>query len=280
MPGLRYYQTVAIGDAFGEEWERTFNSKAAGEGLSRISTTASDKRKGKGRAEEEEGETIAGPPYGGWLPFSRSTTTLKNDADEEDPFSDPSNRENGFEDDDGGVSEGIEYLSPTQRRVWRVLESMKENEGWNGTQYKLLERYVSSTLLSFPPLTSFSPHRNCNHFTQELVYRLTGRQAPGWINRASWVRFPSAPRLNPTPPTQSSAPPSSLLLELTLRFPPQIATSFPCVVPPGWVDEADEAAPSGENSVEINDSAHALSDSGHVRIEPPRADKMALRGRM
>lgn len=30
--------------------------------------------------------------------------------------------------------------------------------------------------------------RNCNTFTDELLWRLTGRRAPGWINRAAWVR--------------------------------------------------------------------------------------------
>lgn len=29
--------------------------------------------------------------------------------------------------------------------------------------------------------------RNCNHFTSELCAELTGRKAPGWLNRAAGV---------------------------------------------------------------------------------------------
>lgn len=33
-----------------------------------------------------------------------------------------------------------------------------------------------------------SERRNCNTFTHEVVWRLTGRRAPAWLNRAAWVR--------------------------------------------------------------------------------------------
>jgi hypothetical protein len=29
--------------------------------------------------------------------------------------------------------------------------------------------------------------KNCNHFTSELCFELTGRRAPGWLNRAAGV---------------------------------------------------------------------------------------------
>jgi len=29
--------------------------------------------------------------------------------------------------------------------------------------------------------------KNCNHFTNELCLELTGRRAPGWLNRAAGV---------------------------------------------------------------------------------------------
>ena len=34
--------------------------------------------------------------------------------------------------------------------------------------------------------------KNCNHFTSELCFELTGRRAPGWLNRAAGVgvKFP------------------------------------------------------------------------------------------
>jgi hypothetical protein len=141
MPGLRYYMTLDLGEAFGEDWEREFGWQNGS--LSRTSTRTSVK--GKGKAGHEE-ETIAGPPYGGWLPFSQSTTTLRSEI-EENPFKDPVGDGDGFNEDDGGLSDGTEYLSTKQRRAWRVLQTMKQDEEWNGTKYKLLERYIR---LSFP----------------------------------------------------------------------------------------------------------------------------------
>ncbi|BGP12431.1 hypothetical protein JCM10213_007003 [Rhodosporidiobolus nylandii] len=254
MSGLRYYMTVDMGDAFGEDWVREFKPKperAEKEGLSRRSSRASAAAKGKGTADEAD-ETIAGPPYGGWASFSRSTTALAA----EDPFDDLASAhagrqgediahtgpededgfveldEDGADSDDGGASDGTEYMTKAERRAWRIVQEMKRDEAWEGPRYKLLEN-------------------NCNSFTHELVYRLTGRRAPAWLNRAAWV-----------------------------------ATSIPCIVPAGWIDEADEAAPSGEPSsssassptasAHIPDPAHALSSSGGVTIAPPRADKMAL----
>ncbi|KAG1353597.1 hypothetical protein G6F62_002411 [Rhizopus arrhizus] len=43
--------------------------------------------------------------------------------------------------------------------------------------------------------------RNCNHFSEDLCKRLTGRSIPGWINRAA-----------------------------------KLGTIFPCVIPTIWVD--------------------------------------------
>ncbi|KAF7727409.1 hypothetical protein EC973_007573 [Apophysomyces ossiformis] len=46
--------------------------------------------------------------------------------------------------------------------------------------------------------------RNCNHFTEELVFMLTKRHIPGWINRAA-----------------------------------KLGTMFPCVIPSDWVEPPD-----------------------------------------
>ncbi|KAF9914697.1 hypothetical protein BX616_007746, partial [Lobosporangium transversale] len=43
--------------------------------------------------------------------------------------------------------------------------------------------------------------RNCNHFSSEMAYRLTGSRPPAWINRAA-----------------------------------KLGTMFPCVVPQGWIE--------------------------------------------
>jgi hypothetical protein len=59
-----------------------------------------------------------------------------------------------------------ESMSDRDRAVLRVLdlvEEMKREPEWYGTAYDLLSR-------------------NCNHFTSEFCYRLTGRRAPGWIS--------------------------------------------------------------------------------------------------
>jgi hypothetical protein len=62
--------------------------------------------------------------------------------------------------------EDEESLSDRDRAVLRVLnlvEEMKREPEWYGTAYDLLSR-------------------NCNHFTNELCYRLTGRRPPAWIS--------------------------------------------------------------------------------------------------
>ncbi|GAA5909251.1 hypothetical protein JCM6882_003779 [Rhodosporidiobolus microsporus] len=237
MPGLRYYMTVDCGEAFGPDWEREFfpsrrEQAGGGSGLSRVSSAlsvasgGSGSVKGKQRAGDAD-ETVAGPPYGGWMSFSRSTTTLTSQA--EDPFKDPTSPDvdEPFEEDDGGASDGTEYLTKAERRAWRIIQAMKQDDEWNGTSYRLLEK-------------------NCNTFTHELVYRLTGRKALAWLNRAAWV-----------------------------------ATSLPCIVPAGWIDDAEETAPTAEStsSIHVPDPAHALSKDGNVTIAPPRADRMELGGR-
>ncbi|GAA5858826.1 hypothetical protein JCM8547_005003 [Rhodosporidiobolus lusitaniae] len=202
MPGLRHYLEVDMGEAFGEDWDKAFRPKQKNEGvLSRVSSRA----------------TMA--------------------SVEEDPFKDPQGEELEDE-DDGGISDGTEYLTKAERRAWRIVQAMRKDEEWNGTKYRLLEK-------------------NCNTFTHELVFRLTGRKAPAWLNRAAWV-----------------------------------ATSVPCIVPAGWIDEVEEEAPTAESTspssaqsttptsaVHLSDPAHALSKDGNVTIAPPRADRMELGGR-
>ncbi|CEH18704.1 Uncharacterized conserved protein [Ceraceosorus bombacis] len=57
----------------------------------------------------------------------------------------------------------------------KVIMEMKEDPQYYGTNYDLLAR-------------------NCNHFSDALLQRLTGARLPGWINRAAWVsqRAPDA----------------------------------------------------------------------------------------
>lgn len=64
----------------------------------------------------------------------------------------------------------------------------------------------------------------------------------------------------------------------------QIAASFPCIVPAGLIDETEETVPtaesSGSGSATLSDPAHLVSETGNVRIEPPRADRMNCGGRI
>ncbi|GAA5924944.1 hypothetical protein JCM3775_006324 [Rhodotorula graminis] len=212
MPGLRYYTTVDCGDAFGDDWRRAFRPQG---------------RDGSGREarSDEAGGGGTGAPYGGWAAVgSRSTVNLASGGDGDDPFQDPAGGEGMDDDDDGGASDGTGYMTRAERRAWRIIQDLKRDPEWNGTKYRLLEK-------------------NCNHLTHELVWRLTGRRPPSWLNRAAWV-----------------------------------ATSLPCIVPAGWIDDADQAAPTAETA-HIPDPAHLAGDDDTLIIKPPRADKMDLGGR-
>ncbi|GAA5830708.1 hypothetical protein JCM5353_004093 [Sporobolomyces roseus] len=220
MPGLRYYRTHDMGEAFGEEWKKLYGSSKREEArprrLRKQSSKASLLSKTTTNRNDDEGETTTARPYEGYLDHSSSTTSLAT------TFVD-SNDQDDWEDDDGGYSDGTEYLSRPQRRAWRIIQQMKRDPNWHGTNYNLLQR-------------------NCNSFTDELVRRLTGRPAPYWINRAAFI-----------------------------------ATSFPCIVPSGFIDETEEAVPTaGSTSATIDDPAHLVSNSGEVKIQPPRADRMGM----
>lgn len=52
--------------------------------------------------------------------------------------------------------------------ILAVVEDMKGEPEWRASRYNLLLK-------------------NCNNFTSELCFRLTGRPAPGWMNRAAWL---------------------------------------------------------------------------------------------
>ncbi|BGP28531.1 hypothetical protein JCM10296v2_000266 [Rhodotorula toruloides] len=236
MPGLRYYSTLDAGTAFGEDWEKAFGRRSSGAVVKKERRRQLDGRARSERTRQaSEDGTIAGQPYGGWQSIeSQSTVNLVDSAqapgrtpkmgftaDENEDEAEGSADE---DEDDRGASDGTQYMTKAERRAYRILQELKADPAWNGTRYRLLEK-------------------NCNTFTDELVYRLTGRRAPGWLNRAAWV-----------------------------------AASIPCIVPAGWIDEADEAAPSGDG-VDVRDPAHMVSGDGELVIKPPRADRMDLGGR-
>ncbi|KAI7897187.1 PPPDE putative peptidase domain-containing protein [Mucor mucedo] len=75
------------------------------------------------------------------------------------------------------------YTELTQKQVDKVLQDISKE--YVGTSYNLLTR-------------------NCNHFSEELCKSLTGKTAPGWVNRAA-----------------------------------KLGTMFPCVIPTEWVEPPD-----------------------------------------
>ena len=52
---------------------------------------------------------------------------LEGDQEEEDDWN-----------DDGGESDGTQYLTVEERRAWRILERMRIESEWPGTSYRLL----------------------------------------------------------------------------------------------------------------------------------------------
>lgn len=81
----------------------------------------------------------------------------------------------------------------TLRPAEEIDEIIREaSEEFDGRSYNLLER-------------------NCNHFTDWLVEQLTGRRAPGWLNRAS-----------------------------------RVGVALPCVVPREWIAPPDYEDAGGE----------------------------------
>ncbi|GAA5972010.1 hypothetical protein JCM3765_005575 [Sporobolomyces pararoseus] len=231
MPGLRYYRTIDMGNAFGDEWKKIYGSTSQGRTddseirprtLKKQSSKSSLINKSSRFQRSEEG--TVGRPYEGFLDHSSSTTLTTSSFGNDGDYVETS------EDDDGGKSDGTEYMTKAQRKAWRIIQELKSDPSWNGTRYDLLKR-------------------NCNSFTEELVRRLTGKTPPYWINRAAFI-----------------------------------ATSFPCIVPAGMIDETEENVPTadcapGSPSLSIEDPAHLTSEQGNIRIEPPRADRMDFGGR-
>ncbi|KAJ8657554.1 hypothetical protein O0I10_006856 [Lichtheimia ornata] len=99
------------------------------------------------------------------------------------------------------------YIDMSDQEIEQVLYAVSEDFG--GTTYNLLTR-------------------NCNHFTEDLCSRLTGKSIPGWINRAA-----------------------------------RLGAMFPCVVPDEWIEppefEADSTtgSPNQPASPTLSDSSTA-----------------------
>jgi deubiquitinase DESI2 len=76
--------------------------------------------------------------------------------------------------------------------------------------------------------------KNCNHFTSRLCQRLTGRTAPGWLNRAA-----------------------------------SVGVALPCVVPREWIEPPDYGQAEGELLEEeeyADERSRMLDRASHQRL--------------
>lgn len=77
--------------------------------------------------------------------------------------------------------------------------------------------------------------RNCNHFTNYLCEKLTGKSAPGWLNRAA-----------------------------------NIGVALPCIVPSDWVTPPDHETQEGELMAEENSDDESTESSRMLRARQGR----------
>lgn len=148
MPGLRHYLEIDYGVCFGEDWDRVFMPKrrnrksvrSAG-GPESGSESPQGPATGEGRASSgTHSYSAVEVQYrqGSTGQDSHSSANLELD----DPFRDPDPAQD-FDwevDDDGGYSDGTEYMTRTERRAWRTIEKMRTDDTWRGTNYQLLGR--------------------------------------------------------------------------------------------------------------------------------------------
>lgn len=136
-PSLRPYLILDVGEAFGEDWQAAFGPKKRQRKSRKIDSPSSSLKSTLQQYGSEA--TLAGPPYGGGAQASftspsqlslTSTTVAEDEAyldeEEEDDW------------DDGGESDGTQYLTLDERRAWRLIGLMKESPEWRGQNYRLL----------------------------------------------------------------------------------------------------------------------------------------------
>ncbi|GAN10676.1 upf0326 protein hag1 [Mucor ambiguus] len=82
--------------------------------------------------------------------------------------------------------------------------------------------------------------RNCNHFTEEFVFKLTEKTMPAWINRAA-----------------------------------KLGNMFPCVVPWEWI-QPPELAEEAEEEVAEEDDEDDEDDDGDRHVQSRRSSTISL----
>ncbi|KAG0736043.1 hypothetical protein G6F22_011328 [Rhizopus arrhizus] len=111
------------------------------------------------------------------------------------------------------------YSKLSQKEIEKVISELSDE--YMGTSYNLLTR-------------------NCNHFSDNLCKRLTGKSIPGWINRAA-----------------------------------KLGAMFPCVIPTEWVDPPDAQAVVATSSTVEPHPAKAETIVAYKKIQSEK-DSYAL----
>lgn len=95
-----------------------------------------------------------------------------------------------------------------------------------------IDAIIKSTSEDFPGTSYNLLTKNCNHFTQSLCERLTGRRGPTWLNRAA-----------------------------------QIGVALPCVVPRDWLEPPDYETAEGALVEESDDELTTNEGTGFLSRE-------------
>ncbi|KAI8879622.1 DUF862-domain-containing protein [Backusella circina FSU 941] len=109
------------------------------------------------------------------------------------------------------------FTDLTQQQVEKILQDISKT--YVGTSYNLLTR-------------------NCNHFSEELCKKLTGKAIPGWVNRAA-----------------------------------RLGTMFPCVIPTEWVEPPDINEQSSQQQQQQEARSPSSSCSSNTPLQPKTTKK-------
>ncbi len=89
---------------------------------------------------------------------------------------------------DGGAtnSSGVRGQKPfylPKESEWKFKETVIV--GYTKYSKGQVQEIVNQLKPEYPEKSYHITARNCNHFTQDLCQKLTGKDIPGWVNRAA-----------------------------------------------------------------------------------------------
>lgn len=129
MDGIRHFAEIDCGVPFGREWERAFATltlRCGDDGSTKLDDSSAEyPATGNHEISYQSVETLVGEMAAG--ESVGIDDSQLGDAKEE-------------------VEEGTEGMSPTERRVWRIIEATTLEPEWCGTEYRLLGKSVPLSL--------------------------------------------------------------------------------------------------------------------------------------